>query len=488
MRKQNHIIGSVLTTSDFLGLTFADRDLGRRRFQQSILREYDIRGVVGETLFVEDAQAVGQAFGTLVRQSGGDRVCVCYDGRLSSPEMTVALISGLMETGVHVISIGRGPSPMLYFAEHALDADAGIMVTGSHNPAEYNGFKMVLGHKPFFGDQISELGQLAEQGNFVKGIGSFEEVEFEKMYVDHVLQAYRLDSGLKVAWDAGNGAAGEAMRSLTNQLPGEHILINAVIDGRFPNHHPDPTIPKNLTQLIEAVVSYGCDLGVAFDGDGDRIGVIDRKGRILWGDQLMMLWAEDVLQDRPGATIIADVKASDTLFERIRELGGQPLMCRTGHSLIKTKMVETSAPLAGEMSGHIFFADKNLGFDDALYAAVRLLRYLVNKGEDLADLRDKMPAAINTPELRIPCEEARKFEVVEEVHDRLTKEGANVDDTDGVRVSTDDGWWLLRASNTQEVLVARCEASDEQGLSSLKCALNGQLMLSGIQWNGGSDE
>jgi phosphomannomutase len=283
-----------------------------------------------------------------------------------------------------------------------------------------------------------------------------------------------------VAWDAGNGATGEALKLLTARLPGRHLLLNEVIDGRFPAHHPDPTEAKNLTQLQDAVRREGCDLGIAFDGDGDRIGVIDGEGRILWGDQFMVFLAGDVIRSRPGATIIADVKASQVLFDEVARLGGTPLMWRTGHSLIKTKMAEVGAPLAGEMSGHIFYADRYYGYDDALYAAVRLLGIVARSDESLARMRDRLPTVVNTPELRFPCSETRKFAVIEEVRDRLRKAGADMSDIDGVRVRTPDGWWLLRASNTQDVLVARAEAKDEAGLDRLKALLTEQLSASGL--------
>ena len=429
------------------------------RFHPSILREYDIRGIVGETLFAADAAAVGRAFGTLVVRHRGRMVCVGRDGRLSSPELEAALVDGLVSTGVEVRRVGLGPTPMLYFAAHTLGADGGIMVTGSHNPPSHNGFKLVFAGKPFFAAQIQQLARLGAAGDVdARGGGRAVETPLIDDYVRRLLADYDGIRRLKVVWDAGNGATGEAMVKLTRRLPGDHILLNETIDGTFPAHHPDPTDPANLVQLIDAVARHGAELGIAFDGDGDRIGVVDAKGRILWGDQMLMLLAEDVLKARPGATILADVKASQSLFDRIAALGGRPVMCRTGHSLIKTKMAETGAPLAGEMSGHIFFADRYYGYDDALYAAVRFLG-LVARWTDgtLADRYDALPRLFNTPEIRIDCPDERKFAVVAEVKQRLAAAGATVSDIDGVRVSTDDGWWLLRASNTQAVLVARCE-------------------------------
>jgi phosphomannomutase len=451
------------------------------RFNPTILREYDIRGIVGETLGEADARAIGRAFATMLAERGGRRVAIGYDGRLSSPALEAALVGGLTASGCDVVRIGLGPTPMLYFAAFTLDVDAGIMITGSHNPADYNGFKMMVLKKPFFGPDIQRLGEVAAAGDFATGAGAVAEHRVFDAYVERLLRDYDGKRPLKIAWDAGNGATGAALVSLTARLPGEHILLNEIIDGTFPAHHPDPTEPKNLVQLQAAVAEHRCDLGIAFDGDGDRIGVVDGQGRILWGDQLMVLLAEDILKAKPGATIIADVKASQVLFDEIARMGGTPLMWRTGHSLIKTKMAETGAPLAGEMSGHIFFADRYYGYDDALYAAVRLLDILARGTVSLAARRDRLPAVVNTPELRFPCSETRKFAVVEEVQRRLRKAGAEMSDIDGVRVRILDGWWLLRASNTQDVLVARAEARDVAGLKRLKALIVDELARSGVE-------
>lgn len=448
--------------------------------EPTILREYDIRGIIGETLSNDDALAIGRAFGTAVVKNGGKSVCIGYDGRLSSPELEAAVVEGLVACGLKAVRIGLGPTPMLYFAVNVVPADAGIMISGSHNPPEYNGFKMMMGKAPFYGDDIQALGATAGSGNYASGTGSVEDWPAHGAYVDRLLQDYTGGRELRVAWDAGNGSAGKAMADVTARLPGTHFLLNEIIDGTFPTHHPDPTLPECLVQLQETVDREGCDLGLAFDGDGDRIGAIDGQGRILWGDQLMVLLAADVLKNHPGATVIADVKASQTLFDEVARMGGNPLMWKTGHSLVKAKMAETGAPLAGEMSGHIFFAD-NYGYDDGLYAAIRLLGYIASQPKSLAELRDGLPQPLNTPELRFPCSDTRKFGVVEEVRDRLQKNGADIIDVDGLRVSTADGWWLLRASNTQDVLVARCEANDEAGLARLRDALVDQLTQSGVQ-------
>jgi phosphomannomutase len=451
------------------------------RFDPTILREYDIRGVVGNTLSAADARAIGRAYAICLGEAGGGYVAVGYDGRLTSPELEAALVGGLVTEGADVVRIGRGPTPMLYYAAATLAVDGGVMVTGSHNPPDYNGFKFVFQGKPFYGAAIQRLGKIAlELGVSGRARGRVAERSIRNDYVDRLARDYDGARPLTVAWDVGNGATGEVVQELTARLPGRHILLNEMIDGRFPAHHPDPTMPENLVQLQEAVAREHCDLGVAFDGDGDRIGVVDERGRILWGDQLMVVLARDVLARHPGAPIIADVKASQVLFDEIARMGGRPVMAATGHSLIKAKLAETGAPLAGEMSGHIFFADGYYGFDDAVYVAVRLLSVLSRSQESLAALGDRLPAVVNTPELRFPCDESRKFEVVGEVRERLRKAGAEMTDIDGVRVRTADGWWLLRASNTQAVLVARAESATEDGLARLKGELGAELAASGV--------
>ncbi|MBP0465065.1 phosphomannomutase/phosphoglucomutase [Roseomonas sp. PWR1] len=455
----------------------------RHRFDQTVLREYDIRGIVGKTLRPEDAFAIGRCFGSVVVRAGGKRVAVGYDGRLHSPEMEAQLVAGLRACGLDVVRIGLCATPMLYFAAYDQEADGAAMVTGSHNPPDYNGFKMMIGKKPFYGAAIQEIGRMAAEGDVVaERAGSDRSVDIAGRYADRVLQDW--DGGdrkLKVVWDPGNGSAGPIVKALAARLPGTHFVINGDVDGNFPNHHPDPTVAKNLEQIIAEVAREKADLGIAFDGDGDRIGVVDNEGHILFGDQLLIVLARDVLKAKPGGTIIADVKASQVLFDEIAKAGGNPLMWKTGHSLIKAKMAETGSPLAGEMSGHIFFADKWYGFDDAPYSAVRLLGIVARMAGKLSEVRAALPQVINTPELRFNCEEARKFVVVKEVKDRLAAEGAKVQDVDGVRVLTEDGWWLLRASNTQAVLVARCEASSEAGLERLKAQLVKQLVASGLE-------
>jgi phosphomannomutase len=453
------------------------------RFDHTVLREYDIRGVVGKTLRPEDAFAIGRCFGSIVAREGGTKVAVGYDGRLSSPDLEPQLVAGLRACGLEVLRIGLCPTPMLYYAAYALGTDGAAMVTGSHNPPDYNGFKMMLGKKPFFGAQIQEIGRMAVEGDVVPASaeGSDKSVDIAEDYVARMLRDYDGGGrGLTVVWDPGNGSSAEIVKMLTQRLPGEHFVINGTIDGTFPNHHPDPTVPRNLAQLIEEVARQKADLGVAFDGDGDRIGLVDDEGHILFGDQLMVVLARDVLRQRPGAMIIADVKASQVLFDEIAKAGGQPLMWKTGHSLIKAKMAETGSPLAGEMSGHIFFADRWYGFDDALYSALRLLGIVARADRLLSAIRAALPQVINTPELRFDCPEERKFAVLREVTDRLAAAGAKVQDVDGVRVLTEDGWWLLRASNTQAVLVARAEAKTAEGLERLKAEIARQVQASGL--------
>lgn len=457
-------------------------------FHPSILRAYDIRGTVGETLTENDAYHLGRAYATYVKQyTGGLRICVGFDGRVSSPALEEALVRGLQESGAEVIRVGRGPTPLLYHAVPTCKANAGIMVTGSHNPPHHNGFKMLLDSKALYGDDILELGKIAASGAYISGNGSATFEELAEPYLKHLLSVLKdapLPTDTTIVWDAGNGAAGEILEQLVERLPGKHICLYTEIDGNFPNHPADPTVPANMVDVTKAVANSNAALGIAFDGDGDRIGVVDDSGRLLFGDQLMMLYARELLETQKGAAIIADVKASQGLFDDIVAHGGNPVMWKTGHSLIKAKMKELKAPLAGEMSGHIFFGD-NYGFDDGLFAAVKLLALLAHSGKKLSQLVDELPEAFSTPELRLDVEETRKFAVIDEVMEELQKEHAGkyqVSDVDGIRASNEHGWWLLRASNTQAALVARCEANSPDNLQHLEKELKNLLFRHGVTW------
>ena len=441
-------------------------------FDPSVLREYDIRGIINDTLTANDAHAIGSIFGSVINKNDGHSVVVGRDGRHSSLEIEKNLIEGLISQGLKVFKIGLCPTPQLYFGVHHLRADGGIMITGSHNPPDYNGFKMMLGHGPFFGQDIKDMAKTPYNRTKIIEGGQQIQLDIQDAYLHRVLEGLRLDTKLSIVWDCGNGVAGPVIDKLSKFLSGEHEVLFADVDGNFPNHHPDPTIEKNLETLITRVKKRNADLGIAFDGDGDRIGVIDDLGKILWGDQLLAILAEDVLLEQPGSTIIGDVKASQGLFDRITALGGKPLMWKTGHSLIKNKMKEVNAPLAGEMSGHIFFNDRYFGFDDAIYAAIRLIDVVNRQGKKLSTIRSALPSVINTPELRLPCEGKNKFSMIEQVKEIL-REYKNVEvcDIDGVRVSSKYGWWLIRASNTQEIVVARCEATSTEYLENIKAQL-----------------
>lgn len=456
----------------------------KHHFNPTILREYDIRGQVGKNLSADDAYALGRAFANFVAQrleTGKTPViCVGYDGRDTSPALAEALIRGLSEAGADVEAIGLGPTPMLYYAVKSRKRDAGIMITGSHNPPDYNGFKMMLQSEPVFGAMIQEIGQIAANGlESAVQAGAVSTHDIRDDYVARLLQDLTGKRELKIAWDNGNGAAGDILKRLTDKLPGEHILLYDDIDGRFPNHHPDPTVDENLVDLQKAVAAHGCDLGIAFDGDGDRIGVVDESGRVLRCDILMTIYAKDVLASYPGAAIIGDVKCSQVMFDEIARLGGQAVMWKTGHSLIKDKMRELQAPLAGELSGHIFFADKYYGYDDALYCAVRLINALGESEGGLSTLTAHVPQLYSTPEIRIEVDDSEKFDLVPRMHQNLTAQGVVVDDIDGVRVTNEDGWWLCRPSNTQNVLVARIEANSHAGLERLKAMAQEQVRAVG---------
>jgi phosphomannomutase len=448
-----------------------------------ILREYDIRGTVGDTLREEDCYFIGRAFGTLVKRRGGKKVVVGFDGRESSVSFSAAVMRGLNDCGLDVENIGLGPTPMVYFAMKTHGMDAAVMVTGSHSPLSYNGIKMAYSTGPFYGAMVQEIGKLSAAGDFESGSGKVTTVDVQDIYIERMLQDYQGTRTLSVAWDCGNGATGEIIRRLVKKLPGKHVLLFDEIDGTFPNHHPDPTVAKNLVDLQKAVRDNGCDIGIGFDGDGDRIGAVDADGNILWADILMAVYAAEVLKTHPGAYVIADVKCSRVLFDEIERLGGKPVMWNTGHSLIKARAQELQSPLAGELAGHICFADKYYGFDDAPYCAVRLLNILSRAEKPLSALVAHLPKMENTPEVRFHVPAERKFKIAPEILARLRTENAkdvSINDIDGVRVTTPDGWWLMRASNTEDVLTIRAEGFNTDGLARLKAQLVGQLAESGI--------
>ena len=442
-------------------------------FNNNILRAYDIRGEVGKTLDNIDAERLGNIFASSFDKKT-KKIIVCRDGRLSSPELSQSLKKGLFESGADVIDIGLGPSPMLYFAANFLESDGAIMVTGSHNPPNHNGFKIMKGKIPFFGKDILDIGARGSDGNWNFSEGSKSDYSINDKYIGTLLKSLKIgkiNPNIKVVWDPGNGAAGEIIEKLVKLLPGKHILINSNIDGMFPAHHPDPTNPKNLEEIISIVKNKKFDLGLAFDGDGDRLGVVSSSGRIVWGDQILGLLSKEVLKDMPNSPIIADVKASQNLFDEIKKLGGVPLMWKTGHSFIKSKMKEISSPLAGEMSGHIFFADRYLGYDDGIYAGLRVLE-LIDDSSTLDNFLDYLPTTFSTQEIKIDCSDNKKFKIIEELTLILDKENLKINKVDGLRIEKDDGWWLLRASNTQAVLVARIEAKSEESLNNMQKELN----------------
>jgi phosphomannomutase len=439
-------------------------------FHPSILRAYDIRGLAGDTLTEKDALALGRAFGTRIVRRGGKTVCLARDGRLSSPALAESLCEGLVSTGLTVEDLGVGPSPYLYFSIHDRETDGGIIVTGSHNPSTFNGFKMMDGTRALHGQDIAELAAIAKEGDFAKGDGQRIKIDWRKKYVERLVQNFPANFDLKIAWDAGNGAAGEVLSSLTRRLPGKHILLHEKVDGTFPAHHPDPTVDDNLKDLIRCVSDNGCNLGIAFDGDGDRLGIVDDRGQVLRCDQLMMFLAKDVLSRHPGAAIVADVKCSQALFDGIETMGGHAVMCRTGHSLVRKALWDHDAQLAGELSGHIFFRDGYYGFDDALYASLRFITFLSKNGKPLSVLKKSLPYTVNTPEIRIPIDDSEKFTVIDRLAATLADykgEPITINRLDGVRVGVDGGWWLARASNTESAISLRAEAENIQTLEKI---------------------
>jgi len=446
----------------------------------NIFREYDIRGKVPEELNRETAYRLGQCFGTYYLGFGAKRISLGRDCRLSSPELRLGVMEGMRDAGIHVQELGMVPTPVLYFSLYHLDVDGGIQITGSHNPPEYNGFKICLGKTTIYGEEIQKLRRIGESGSFPKGRGSVESKEVLQPYIEEILKRVRCGKiPRKVVLDAGNGMAGLVAPELYSRMGIEVETLFCEPDGRFPNHHPDPTIPENLKPLIQKVKDTSADLGIAFDGDADRIGVVDRKGKILWGDQLLIIFSRDLLRRHPGAKIIGEVKCSQVLYEDIRKNGGVPIMWKAGHSLIKGKMKEEGALLAGEMSGHLFFAERYFGYDDAIYAGARLLEILTNENKDLEEFLAGVPSLVSTPEIRMDCPDDLKFQVVAELAAEFKKEH-QVIDVDGARVVFDRGWGLIRASNTQPVLVLRFEAEDQKTLQEIQKIFMDRLAGKGL--------
>ena len=458
--------------------------MSRHSFHPTILRAYDIRGIFDNTLTVEDAVAIGLSFIAMQRDRGfGTEVAVGRDGRLSSPALANALVDGLVAGGATVTDIGCGPTPMLYFAAHELGCGGAIQVTGSHNPPTHNGFKMVMGGLSFFGDDIQELGRVSADGPDRTNDGTVTQYNIEDAYVDR-LAAGAKATGLSIIWDCGNGASGPVTERLVARLDGTHKVLFPEIDGTFPNHHPNPVDPETLDILRAEVKAAGADLGIGFDGDGDRIGIVDASGRQVPGDLLTAFLAKDVAKRHPGAPIILDVKSSEAALQLVEAAGARGEIWKTGHSHMKKRMKEIQAPLAGEMSGHIFIADNYLGFDDAIYAAARVITQMVTGDQSIADFMDSLPEQHATPELRIDCPDEVKFGAMEKIsaHVLARHDPADVNTIDGVRVRSGDGWWLIRASNTEAALVARAEAMDKAGLDQLLGDIEATLAAAGLDW------
>ena len=435
---------------------------------QNIFREYDIRGIVGEDLTDETVGILGLAIGTFLQQNGAKRIAIGYDARKSSPGFCDLLTKGLNKTGCDVVLIGMVPTPVLYHTLFKKDVDGGVMITGSHNPPDHNGFKISLGKASLFGDQIQEIKQIALSGEFSSGSGAATTIEVLEEYCRDIVSKVSLGPRkLKAVVDAGNGMGGVTGVPVYEKLGIDMVKLFIEPDSTFPNHHPDPTVTENLQDTIRAVREHNADLGIAFDGDGDRIGVVDETGRIIWGDELMVLLSRSILTENPGSTIIAEVKSSQNLFDDIAKHGGVPVMWKAGHSLIKAKMKETHAALAGEMSGHIFFADRFYGFDDACYAGARLLEILSKTDKKLSELLADLPKTFSTPELRVDSTDEGKFEIVRKVAEHFSKDH-KVITIDGARIIFEHGWGLVRASNTQAILVLRFEADSEEHLNEIR--------------------
>jgi phosphomannomutase/phosphoglucomutase len=439
-----------------------------------IFREYDIRGIVGQDLDEAAVEVLGRAMATFFLGRGQDRVAVGRDVRLSSPGFGRALIRGILSTGCGVADIGVVPTPLLYFTVFHKKLPAGVMITGSHNPPEHNGFKMMSGQETLYGKTIQTLYEIVRKGVFPRGEGRLESLDVVPEYQDYVAANVRFARPVKVVVDAGNGTGGTVAVPLLRRMGAEVVDLFCEPDGRFPNHHPDPTLPEAMEMLVARVRESGAEIGIGYDGDADRIGVVDDQGRIVWGDQLLIVFARDILPARPGAAVISEVKASKVLYEEIERLGGKPIMWRTGHSLIKQKIKEENAPLAGEMSGHIFFNDRWFGFDDAIYASARLIEILSRSGKTLSAMMADLPKTYATPEIRIYASDEVKFKIVDEVRRELAAR-VPIIDIDGVRAVFPAGWGLVRASNTQAVIVLRFEADTESDLAAIQKEVRGLL-------------
>ncbi len=440
----------------------------------TIFREYDIRGVADTELLSPDIADLGRALGTALRRKAGPRVTLGRDCRLSSTRLHDALLEGLVDAGCEVTDIGVGPTPLLYYSTVHLESDGGVMITGSHNPSEFNGFKTVCGTGSLHGEAIQDVRRLIEARDFTSGHGSVHSLDISEAYVDEVAGQFDFPRRTKVVLDAGNGTAGPIAHRIFKRLNCDVTELFFPMDGHFPNHHPDPTVPANLQHLRTAVREQKADLGIAFDGDSDRIGAVDENGEVIYGDMLLLIYGREILTRKPGATFIGEVKCSQILYDELERLGGNPIMFKTGHSLIKAKMKQEHAELAGEMSGHMFFADRYFGFDDALYAACRLIEIVAKSGKPLSTQLAGLPKTVATPEIRVDWPDETKFDVVARVAQRF-RETHNVIDVDGVRVLFDQGWGLLRASNTQPVLVMRFEAASEPLLARYQAEVEAAL-------------
>lgn len=439
-----------------------------------IFREYDIRGLVKEDLHPDVVEKIGKGVGTTIRRLGGKTVTLGWDVRESSETFRNLIADALTSTGCDVIEIGSVPTPVAYFSLHHLNPDGGVMITGSHNPPEYNGFKLSAGKHSLYGEKIQELRQLIEKEDFETGSGSRREENVQDAYVEKIKGLVSINRPVKVVLDGGNGCFGITGPRLIRELGLDPVEQFCEPDGTFPNHHPDPTVEKNMLPLMQRVKQEKADVGIGFDGDVDRLGVVDETGRLLWGDELLILFARSVLKNHPGTAVVGEVKCSQNLYDDIKKRGGQPHMSAAGHSLIKKKMRETGALLAGEMSGHICFADNYYGYDDAIFAACRLLEIVANSDQTLSQMLADLPVTYNTPEIRIDCPDDLKFKLVAELTERFRKDH-EVIDIDGVRVSFDGGWALVRASNTQPVLVLRAEATTPEKLEEIKALLAREL-------------